>query len=262
MKQVRFTVVTITFNDLPGLRETTDSVKAEDFSDFEWIIVDGGSTDGTLEYLQQLDHPKCRWTSEPDKGIFDAMNKGLDRTTGEYVVFMNSGDAFAGKDVLTRIDAIAGHGEIRPDLIFGDAYEENSSGQRLLKPARSAEAIKRGMFTHHQAMVYAREVIKGLRYDCRFRLAADYHFTCRVLARGASSFYLGFPVCIFKRAGFSESHAEVGRRENLAVQKEVLGLWLGRRAYNYVSYLAAAAMRTYMRGLYDRLRFRHAAPTA
>jgi putative colanic acid biosynthesis glycosyltransferase len=260
MKQVRFSVITIALNDLVGLRATKTSIDAQTLSDFEWIVVDGGSIDGTLEYLRQLDQPNCRWTSEPDDGLYYAMNKGLERATGEYAIFMNSGDRLAGKDVLARADKLLAQSEQPADLLFGDAYEETASGKLLLKPARSVDAIKRGMFTHHQAMMYARKAIGSMRYDCRFRMAADYHFTCRLLSRGARSLYVGFPICIFQRAGFSESHAEIGRREGLAVQKEVLRLGPVRRTYNHASFLASALMRTYMRSFYNRLRYRQAAP--
>ena len=260
MKRARFTVITIALNDLSGVRETRISVETQSFSDFEWIVVDGGSTDGTLEYLRRLDQPNCGWTSEPDKGLFDAMNKGLDLAAGDYVIFMNSGDTFAGKDVLARVEALAAQNEDQMDLLFGDAYEKNSSGKLFLKPARSADAIRRGMFTHHQAMVYARKAIGDMRYDCRFRLAADYHFTSRLLARGARSFYVGFPICIFERAGLSEKNAGIGRRENLVVQKEVLRLGRAQRTYNHASFLVSAFLRTYMRSFYDRLRYRPAAP--
>jgi putative colanic acid biosynthesis glycosyltransferase len=261
MKPLRFSVITIALNDLAGLKETKISVDAQGFSDFEWIVVDGGSTDGTLEYLRQFDQPNCRWKSEHDEGLFDAMNKGLDRATGQYVIFMNSGDRFAAHDILSRADALIVQNENQTGLLFGDAYEESSSGKLLLKRARSVGAIKRGMFTHHQSMMYSRTVVGDMRYDCSFRLAADYHFTCRVLARGARSFYLGFPVSIFKRGGFSESNTELGRREGLAIQREVLRLGRVRRAYNYASLLASDLMRRHMRGFYDHLRFRQGSPT-
>src|ERR1700682_3098079 len=121
MKQVRFSIITIVLNDLVGLRETKTSVDAQGFSDFEWIVVDGGSIDGTPEYLRQLDRSNCRWISEPDGGLYAAMNKGLDLAAGQYVIFMNSGDRFAGKDVLARADALVAQNEQQTDLIFGDA---------------------------------------------------------------------------------------------------------------------------------------------
>jgi putative colanic acid biosynthesis glycosyltransferase len=262
MKQPQFTVVTIALNDLPGLKETSASVGSQRFLDFEWIVVDGGSSDGTVEYLRGIDQGNCRWISELDEGLFYAMNKGLDRAAGDYIIFMNSGDTFADEDVLARIHTVIAEYENHIDFLFGDAYERGSSGKLLLKPARPAESIKRSMFTHHQAMIYARKAIGDMRYDCRFRMAADYHLTSRLLARGARSVYLGFPVCVFERAGFSENNAEIGRRENLTIQKDVLGVGPIRRNYNHASLLASAFLRTYMRGLYDRLRYRDAARMA
>jgi putative colanic acid biosynthesis glycosyltransferase len=254
-KQPRFSVVTIGLNDSAGFGETRASVDAQLFPDFEWLVLDGGSTDGTLECLRSLDRPNFRWESEPDAGIYDAMNKGLQRAVGQYIIFMNSGDRFAGKNVLTRIDALISQDGQGSDLVFGDAFEETANGRLLLKNARSASAIKYGMFTHHQAMLYARSAVAELRYDCRFVIAADYHFTCRVLARGGRSLRANFPICINKRAGLSEKHAEIGRRENVTIQKEVLGLGSLRRTCNYARFVASNLMRTHMRGVYDRLRF-------
>ena len=256
MSQRRFSIITIALNNLAGLMQTMACVEGQCFSDFEWLVVDGGSSDGTFDYLRQLDCPQCRWISEPDDGLFYAMNKGLEMATGQYVIFMNSGDRFASPEVLAQVDSLATQSELETHLIFGDAYEETVSGELLLKPSRPVGAINRGMFTHHQAMFYARKAIGDMRYDCRFRMAADYHFTSRLLAQGIQSYRVGFPICIFKRGGFSEHHADIGRRENLRVQKEVLGLGAVRRAYNYASFLASAFVRMYMRGVYDRVRYR------
>jgi putative colanic acid biosynthesis glycosyltransferase len=255
MKNPRFTVITIGWNDLPGLRETRASVCAQTFSDFEWIIVDGGSTDGTIEYLEELDQPNCVWSSERDEGLYHAMNKGLERASGDYVVFMNSGDRFAGRDVLYRADALLAQKEGQIDLLFGDAYEQNSDGEMLLKKAHPISSIKRGMFTHHQSIFYARRAIGETRYDCGFRIAADYHFTSVLVARGATSFYLEHPLSVFQRGGCSETNAGIGRRENLAVQKDVLQVGLSRRTINHVSFLISAFLRTRMPGLYERLRY-------
>jgi putative colanic acid biosynthesis glycosyltransferase len=256
MNQPRFSIITITLNDCAGLVQTHASVAAQSYTDFEWLVIDGGSGDGTTEYLQEVRHPHCKWVSELDNGLFDAMNKGLDRATGHYIIFMNSGDRFAGQDVLARIDVLLARDGQAHDLIFGDAYEESADGKLLLKRARSAKWIKYGMFTHHQAMFYAHRAIAGMRYDCSFVVAADYHFTCTLLAKGASALHVRFPISINERAGWSEKKADTGRRENLAVQRTVLRLGRARRAANYAAFLGSAVMRTHLRGLYDRLRFR------
>jgi putative colanic acid biosynthesis glycosyltransferase len=257
---IRFSIVTVVLNDKAGFRKTRESVEAQTFPGFEWVIVDGGSTDGTLEDLREIGRANCRWFSEPDKGIYDGMNKGLALATGEYVVFMNSDDRFAGRDVLARIDALLAETEMEWDLVFGDAYQESETGCLLLKKARTVAAIKYGMFTHHQAIVYRRQAIENMRYDLNFAIAGDYHLTSRLLVHGGRSLRAQFPICISSLAGVSEKKAEVGRREALAIQKHVLHLGPLRLAFNHAAFLASNLMRTHMRGLYDRIRFRRATP--
>jgi putative colanic acid biosynthesis glycosyltransferase len=256
MKEKRFSIITITLNDLDGFVETKASIVTQTFSDFQWVIVDGGSTDGTLEQLRRLDLPSCEWISQADEGLYDAMNKGLDLVTGQYVIFINSGDRFTDQNVLDRVDALLARKEEQVDFIYGDAYEQNTKGQLLLKPTRPVGAIRRGMFTHHQAMFYARKAIGDMRYDRRFRVAADYHFTCRLLTKGVRTVRVDFPISVNKRGGHSENNARIGRRENLVIQKEILRIGPSQRAYNHASFMISAIMRTYIRGLYDRIRFR------
>lgn len=95
-----FSIITVTLNNLPGLRKTRDSVTAQQFQDFEWLVVDGGSSDGSVEFLQDC---TANFTSAPDKGPFDAMNKGLERARGQYLLFLNAGDTLAAPDVLRQI---------------------------------------------------------------------------------------------------------------------------------------------------------------
>jgi putative colanic acid biosynthesis glycosyltransferase len=259
-QQPCFSVVTIAFNDLAGLQETHASIAAQTSTDFEWIVIDGGSNDGTVEYLRTLDLPNCRWSSEPDLGLYDAMNKGLDRAVGEYVIFMNSGDRFCTGEVLAHISTLLTEGRDRWDLLFGDAFEQTAGGKLLLKRARGVSTINYGMFTHHQAMLYRIAAVRNMHYNRRFVIAADYEFTCRLLKAGGESLYVGFPVSVNKRAGLSEQKAATGRRENLIVQKQTLRLSLIRRVCNYTLFLISSLVRAHMRGLYDRVRFHQRVP--
>ena len=95
-----FSIITVTRNNLPGLKRTHDSLKIQICHDFEWVVVDGASTDGTPDYLRTTG---AIWVSEPDSGLYDAMNKGLGNAVGDYIVFMNAGDLFAAPDVLDKI---------------------------------------------------------------------------------------------------------------------------------------------------------------
>lgn len=189
-----FSIITITKDNRDGFRRTGESIEAQTFDGREWIVIDGNV--------------------EPDDGIYDAMNKGIERAQGEYIIFMNAGDAFACANTLQKIaDAI---GEKRPGFLYGDALED---GQ--LKPARPYRAIAQGMHTHHQAMLYKRDIIGNLRYDTRYRIAADYKFTVQMIARAKHCLHLHFPVCHFEPGGISQRHARLGRREQAAIRREL-----------------------------------------
>lgn len=214
-----FSLITITRDNLPGLRDTWASVEAQDCAEWEWLVVDGASADGTREWLAA--RPQADWVSEPDAGIYDAMNKGIARAGGDYLIFLNAGDALAGSGVLSGLGAaIAGAGA--PDLVYGDSLE-GADGRAFYKRARGHGAVARGMFTHHQAMAYRRAALGGLRYDTRYALAADYDLTARFLAGGARALYWPQAVCLFAPGGASQIHAARSRAEEFAIRR-ALGL--------------------------------------
>lgn len=198
-----FSIITITFNNRDGLASTAQSIAMQTCVDFEWIIIDGFSTDGTKEDF--ANYASAQIISEPDKGIYDAMNKGIDLARGDYLVFMNAGDCFATSDVLRIFSDGACDS---PDLIYGDSFEGGH-----YKAARKDSYILWGMFTHHQAMFYRRESLGSIRYDTSYKIAADYDLTLRFLKSESRSLYLPFPVCIFAEGGVSQILATQGRNE-------------------------------------------------
>lgn len=158
------TVITVVYNALEDLRPTVDSVmKQSAWHDLEYIIVDGGSTDGTLDYLQTLP-PAVRWVSEPDKGIYDAMNKGIRMANGEGLLFLNAGDYFVG-DVITADIPVPGFLPVR--------YRHPVLGLKPV-PLRSR---KMGLPNCHQGIIFERQ--KNLYYDLQYRVCADYDFYLR-----------------------------------------------------------------------------------
>lgn len=198
-----FSVITITFNNRDGLHKTAVSVQSQTYSDVEWIIIDGHSTDGTRDDF--INYSSAKVLSEPDQGIYDAMNKGIDRATGDYIIFMNAGDMFANENILNELSKFCAG---TPDFIYGDAMEDNH-----LKRARPHSKINWGMFTHHQAMFYNRLSLADMRYDLRYKIAADYDLTLRVLKRARHVVYAPIPVCIFETGGVSQTNADIGRNE-------------------------------------------------
>lgn len=240
-----FSILTITRNNLSGLQRTMESIMAQSLRDFEWIIIDGGSSDGTKEFLSTL---PARWISEPDGGIYDAMNKGIDCAHGDYIIFMNAGDVFTDSDILRALaKAIAAE---NPDFIYGDALEGN--GQ--YKKAYSHERIAQGMFTHHQAMIYSRSAIGTMRYNIHYKIAADYDFTVRFLS-GASAHYIPCAICLFEEGGISHQNRQRGRREQYAIRRAqgLCSPW--ENLMVRLRQKTAARLKDYAPALYGRLRY-------
>ncbi len=212
-----FSIVTITRNNAKGIQATYASIVAQSEKNFEWVVIDGASTDGTIEFLKTgtSEIQKKNMFSEPDKGIYDAMNKGIKAARGDYIIFLNAGDKLAGDKVLAML---ARYAEKAPDFMYGDALEGIPPA---LKPSRRYEEIMWGMFTHHQAMIYRRHTIrdKKLRYSTLYEIAGDYDFTVRFLKVMKSAVYIPKPICIFEPDGISQQKAEVGRKEQYLIRE-------------------------------------------
>ena len=205
-----FSIITITYNNREGLRKTAASISSQTTADYEWIIIDGNSHDGTRNDFSRygIAHIIC----EPDKGIYDAMNKGIKKAQGDYIIFMNAGDMFANNQVL---ETIKSYTQSRPDFIYGDAIEDNHH-----KKARSHKRINWGMFTHHQAMFYSREYLKYMRYRPEYKIAADYDLTMKFLRRSEHITYVPTAICVFETGGISQTHAKLGRDEQFKSRRQ------------------------------------------
>ena len=130
---MKLSIITVNLNNLEGLKKTYESVVCQTFTDYEWIVIDGGSTDGSREFIEQHQDKFAYWCSEPDKGIYNAMNKGIMRAKGEYLNFMNSGDCFACKETLAGVF----NKPRKEDILYGyRREEENDSRQPLPENAQ------------------------------------------------------------------------------------------------------------------------------
>jgi glycosyltransferase involved in cell wall biosynthesis len=126
----KISIITVNYNDKIGLKKTIESVVKQTFVDYEFIIIDGGSTDGSREIIEEYADRISYWVSEPDKGIYNAMNKGIRSATGYFVLFLNSGDIFYDNKVLSEIDSLIG---IDFDIYYGDIIVKKQNSQRLKK---------------------------------------------------------------------------------------------------------------------------------
>lgn len=168
------TVVTVVFNDASNIERTILSVINQTYQNFEYIIVDGGSTDGTLDIINNYKEKISCWISEPDEGIYDAMNKGVQMASGEYINFMNAGDNFCSDIV---IDNMVGKISNETDLFYGDIqFQHKVKKNKVLKNAEEFKLIKKRMPFCHQAVFVKRKHLLNNPFDVKRRISADYKF--------------------------------------------------------------------------------------
>lgn len=133
---MKLSIITINYNNLQGLRNTFQSVISQTWQEFEWIVIDGGSTDGGKELLEEHQEKFSYWVSEPDKGIYNAMNKGISHANGEYLIFLNSGDIFSSENILELAVPFINTEEI----IYGDYCDRNPNNSYYL-PSQDSLSI-------------------------------------------------------------------------------------------------------------------------
>ena len=171
---MKVSVITIVYNDEAAIKKTLESVVSQVHADFEYIVIDGGSTVGTLNLISHYHDRIDKLISEPDDGIYDAMNKGAAHATGNYVLFMNAGDQFYSDKVLAEFL------KAKPDtdIVFGDALLRFPDGRELLYNGNIDNILKKMPFSHQSCFVRT-EVQNYLEFNRTFSIAADYDFMLR-----------------------------------------------------------------------------------
>lgn len=214
-----FSIVTITRDNLEGLKHTYLSLKSQSMLGFEWIVIDGASTDGSLDYL--ADNPPDILHSAPDNGIYDAMNHAIPLINGKFCLFLNAGDQLAAPWTLAHIEKTLIN-ETECLFAYGDSHEQSGDIVRF-KPSRSHALSNLGLFTHHQSMLYASERLKCFRYDTAYTIAADYDLTLRFLngLESARILKLPVPIALYEGGGISQVKAHQGRMEQLRIRRNV-----------------------------------------
>lgn len=189
-QQITISVITITFNAEACLQRTLDSVLMQSYPHVEHLIVDGASKDNTVAianaYKEKSPH-QVIISSEPDRGLYDAMNKGLQRASGDYIIYMNAGDAFPKADTLESIAAEVLKHENLPAVVYGDTNWTDNEGNVTGKRNHSApnelswRSFKHGMLVCHQAFYARTDIAKRFPYDLQYRHSADIDWCIRVM---------------------------------------------------------------------------------
>jgi len=211
---MKLSIITINLNNRNGLQKTINSVVAQSFRDFEWIVIDGGSTDGSRELIEQNAKRFVYWVSEPDKGIYNAMNKGMARATGDYLLFMNSGDWLCNETSLERCFA---H-EFNADVMYGDCFLHFSNHDvacRYPSPL-TFEFLYNNCLSHSSSFI-RREMLVEEGYDENMRVASDYEFWLKLVSSNGSFCHLDEFVSVYDASGISSTNHEL-----LKVERERL----------------------------------------
>ena len=239
---IKFTIVTVTYNAEGVLRPTTDSVLMQSYAHVEHLIIDGASTDHTLQIAEEYRQKSAdaasgheiRIISEPDKGIYDAMQKGLDRATGDYVCFLNAGDRLPNADTLLMI-ADKVDNERMPGVLYGDTDIVDDEGnylfrRRLTPPEQLTwRSFRQGMVVCHQAFYARTDIAKRVDYDLQFRYSADVDWCIRVMKEcendGLELKNLHLTVVNYLQEGQTTLHHRASLRERFRVMARHYG-WL------------------------------------
>lgn len=203
-------VITVCRNNLPALQQTAASVKEQTFTDYEYIIVDGASTDQTVEWLQT--QKGVIWISEPDQGIYDAMNKGVRMAKGRWVIFMNAGDTFYSQDVLAQVEPYLHSGNY---MVYGDIVKERN-GKLIIQRAGKPRNAHR-MICCHQALFTQTRLLRATPFDISHPLSADFKFCKQMFLYNVHMRHLPIVIARFDTHGVSHTHLIDGLKDNIAV---------------------------------------------
>lgn len=175
------TVITVVRNDVAHIEKTLQSVLAQTYGHIEYIVLDGASTDGTREMIEQYADRISYWKSEPDKGVYDAMNKGIALSHGVWVNFMNSGDVFHTATVIEEMCL-----QQAETLYYGSVLEKYWDGDKVAKPRPFFHTPWKfkGVGICHQTMFFPGDLVRATAYDLSFPIAADYDLVYRLWKQG------------------------------------------------------------------------------
>ena len=240
---MKLSIITINYNNAEGLRKTMESVLAQSYTEIEYIIVDGASTDGSVDVIRELaTRPTIKWVSEKDTGIYNAMNKGIRMATGEYIQILNSGDILAADDVTERMFQAMGYGQWAIDnknsrqspianrpqipIFYGNMIKVNAQGKVVGKSGYTEYSLRQfySSTLNHDCAYIRRDLFEeyGL-YDESLKIVSDWKWYLQAIGLGGvKPEYVDIDVTIFDDGGISETNLALRNAERRKVLQEVL----------------------------------------
>ena len=232
----KFSIITVTYNAGKVLEDTIQSVVFQTYRNVEYIIVDGGSKDNTLEIAEKYRNRISKVISEPDKGLYDAMNKGIRLATGDYLFFLNAGDELHENETLQKLVHTL-KGKELPDVIYGETAIVDEEGHFLHMRRLSApdtltwKSFKQGMLVCHQAFIARRELAINDLYDLRYRFSADFDWCIRIMKKAKCLHNTRLTLIDYLKEGMTTRNHKASLKERFRIMAKHYG-WLSTIAHH------------------------------
>lgn len=223
----KFSIITVTYNAEAVLEDTIQSVISQTYHQLEYIIIDGASKDRTLEIANKYKERITRIVSEPDKGLYDAMNKGIALATGDYLCFLNAGDSFHEDDTLQLMVHTLSGDEL-PDVLYGETALVNREGhfirmRRLSTPeVLTWRSFKQGMLVCHQAFFAKRSLVEP--YDLQYRYSADFDWCIRIMKKARTLHNTHLTLIDYLEEGMTTQNRKASLKERFRIMARHYGL--------------------------------------
>jgi glycosyltransferase involved in cell wall biosynthesis len=246
---ILFSIITVCYNADEVLKDTIRSVIDQNCNQFEYIIIDGGSTDNSLEIINKFKDKIDSFTSEPDRGIYDAMNKGLKLAKGHFVNFLNAGDRFVSKTILSEIGQQININKVK--IISGDFILTNSynNNERIIQTRKiTHDNLKKDFYSCHQSIFINRKI--AMQYDISYKIKADYKWVINALNNTNESCVYKFnePIVYYSKQGFSHRFFFKNIIELIRLHYEFYGpLQVLKNAHIYI-YRFTRSIKDYFKG--------------
>ena len=225
----KFSIITVTYNAADTIEDTIQSVISQTYHHVEYIIIDGASKDNTLDIINRYqEHITCL-VSEPDRGLYDAMNKGMQLATGDYLCFLNAGDSFHEDDTLQLMVHSLRNTEKLPDVLYGETELVDSEGhfvrmRRLSAPETlNWKSFRQGMLVCHQAFFARRELTEP--YDPHYRFSADFDWCIRIMKKASVLHNTHLTLIDYLAEGMTTQNHQASLRERFYIMTRHYG-WL------------------------------------
>ena len=223
-------IITATYNSGTTVRDTFESVLSQIFKNIEYIVIDGGSTDDTLKIIREYEsrfEGRMRWISERDRGLYDAMNKGIRLATGDYLCFLNAGDSFHEDDTLQQMVHTLPGSEL-PDVMYGETALVDKEGhfvrmRRLSAPETLTwKSFRQGMLVCHQAFFAKRTLVEP--YNLKYRFSADFDWCIRIMKKAHTLHNTRLTIIDYLDEGMTTQNRKASLKERFRIMAQYYGL--------------------------------------